>query len=270
MLGLVDGRVYYNLLNWYRLLAMLPGFTLNRRFMEQMMGVKEALPEELLRELQSASAMDRFKDALNLGATIGGLIANHFTLPSRIRQFYARLNHALRPPSPPLEDARPDELAVAYQELERQLLTRWDAPLVNDFFAMIFYGVLRKLVAQWCGDADGTLQNNLLCGEGGMISAEPARRVKELAVIAAKHSQLAKTLRDAPLEEMLAAVNQTPEFADGYRAYLAQFGDRCLDELKLESATLHDDPTSLLRSIGHLATREQDGEVDKHRGDAAS
>jgi pyruvate,water dikinase len=34
-----------------------------------------------------------------------------------------------------------------------------------------------------------------------------------------------------------------------------EFGDRCLDELKLESATLHDDPTTLLRSIGHLAQR---------------
>ena len=257
MIGLINGRVYYNLLNWYRVLAMLPGFTVNRRFMEQMMGVKEPLPEELLREFQSASAMDRFKDALNLAGTIAGLIANHFTLPSRIRQFYARLNDALRPPNPPLEEARPDELAVAYQELERQLLTRWDAPLVNDFFAMIFYGVLRKLVAKWCGDTDGTLQNNLLCGEGGMISAEPARRVKELAVIAAKHPGLAKTLCDAPLEEMMAAVEQAPEFAADYRSYLSRFGDRCLDELKLESATLHDDPTALLRSIGHLATREQ-------------
>jgi rifampicin phosphotransferase len=258
MIGLIHGRVYYNLLNWYRVLAMLPGFTVNRRFMEQMMGVKEPLPEELLRELQNASAMDRFKDALNLGATITGLIANHFTLPSRITQFYARLNDALRPPNPPLDDARPDELATAYQELERRLLTRWDAPLVNDFFAMIFYGVLRKLVAKWCGDADGTLQNNLLCGEGGMISAEPARRVKELAAVAAKYPQLARTLCDAPLEEMLAAVDQTPEFAADYRAYLAQFGDRCLDELKLESPTLHDDPTTLMRSIGHLATRGQD------------
>ena len=36
MLGLVQGRVYYNLLNWYRLLVLLPGFTSNRAFMEQM------------------------------------------------------------------------------------------------------------------------------------------------------------------------------------------------------------------------------------------
>ncbi|HSB22912.1 MAG TPA: PEP/pyruvate-binding domain-containing protein, partial [Burkholderiaceae bacterium] len=47
MLGLVRGRVYYNLYNWYRLVAVLPGYQVNRRFMEQMMGVRESLPEAL-------------------------------------------------------------------------------------------------------------------------------------------------------------------------------------------------------------------------------
>ena len=46
MLGLIQGRIYYNLLNWYRVLALLPGFTVNRRFMEQMMGVRESLPDK--------------------------------------------------------------------------------------------------------------------------------------------------------------------------------------------------------------------------------
>ena len=35
MLGQVQGRMYYNLLNWYRVLSMLPGFSLNRSFMEK-------------------------------------------------------------------------------------------------------------------------------------------------------------------------------------------------------------------------------------------
>lgn len=255
MIGLVRGRVYYNLLNWYRVLAMLPGFTVNRRFMEQMMGVKEPLPEELVRELQSASAADRIRDAIHLVFAIAGLVGNHFRLQGLIRNFHARLEHSLRPPEPPLNQARPDELAACYHELEGELLTRWDAPLVNDFFAMIFYGVLRKLVSKWCGDTDGTLQNNLLCGEGGIISAEPARRVLELAGLASKHPGFARKLADAPLDEVLRELESYPEFAAAYHSYLEKFGDRCLDELKLESTTLHDDPTTLLRSAGNLALR---------------
>ena len=258
MIGLVRGRVYYNLLNWYRVLAMLPGFKVNRRFMEQMMGVKEPLPEELVRNLQGASAADRFRDAFHLALAIVGLAWNHFTLQRQIRNFYTRLDRVLRPPEPPLDQARPDELAACYIELEGRLLTRWDAPLVNDFFAMIFYGILRKLVSKWCGDPNGTLQNNLLCGEGGIISAEPARRVLELAGLASKHPEFALKLAGSPVEDILSDLEKYPEFAESYHFYLDKFGDRCLDELKLESATLYDDPATLLRSVGHLALRARE------------
>lgn len=255
MIGLIRGRVYYNLLNWYRVLALLPGYTMNRRFMEQMMGVKEPLPDELVRAIGQASTAAKMKDGLALARSLAGLILNHLMLATRIKKFYARLDVALRPPDPPLEQARLDELVAAYQQLERQLLTRWDAPLVNDFFAMIFYGVLRKLAASWCHDSAGNLQNDLLCGEGGMVSAEPAQRVQQLAALAARHPGFVQKLCTAPVAEIQRELGKIPEFAGAYQAYLDKFGDRCLDELKLESATLHDDPTTLLRSIGHLAQR---------------
>ncbi|MEZ5869835.1 MAG: PEP/pyruvate-binding domain-containing protein [Defluviimonas denitrificans] len=47
LLARIDGRVYYNLGNWYRALALLPAFSLNSDYMETMMGVEEPLPAEL-------------------------------------------------------------------------------------------------------------------------------------------------------------------------------------------------------------------------------
>lgn len=255
MLGLVRGRVYYNLLSWYRVLATLPGFAMNRRFMEQMMGVKEALPDELVAEFGATSRADKLRDGVRFAGTLLGLVANHFTLEKNIRSFYTRLQSALAPTEVPLDDMRADELAAYYLDLERQLLKRWDAPLVNDFFAMIFYGVLSKLTPSWCDNANGTLQNDLLCGEGGLISAEPAHRVQAMAQLATERPGFIATLTQAPLDAALTAIRQFPEFAAQYDAYLAKFGDRCLEELKLESATLHDDPTTLVRSVGQFARR---------------
>ena len=57
MLGLVRGRVYYNLISWYRVLAMLPGFSVNRGFMEQMMGVREPMPDEVLAGERASHAL---------------------------------------------------------------------------------------------------------------------------------------------------------------------------------------------------------------------
>lgn len=262
MLGLIRGRVYYNLLSWYRVLALLPGFSVNRGFMEQMMGVKEGLPEEVANSL-STGAAERFRDALRLAASLGGLLFNHFLLPRKIGRFYRRLEGALDSDID-LIAMNPSQLAAHYHELERKLLTRWDAPLINDFFAMIFYGLLRSLSGKWCQDKDESLQNNLLAGEGGMISAEPAKRVRRMAEMIREDGAFTRLLTEGELAEIEGAMPSQRAFRKAYADYLEKFGDRCLDELKLESATLHDDPLLLLRSIGQFAKRL--GEQDPREG----
>ncbi len=270
MLGLIQGRIYYNLLNWYRVLALLPGFTVNRRFMEQMMGVRESLPAEIVASLDQATAQQRFLDMFSLAGMILALIKNLVTLDNRVPHFYARLHRALREPDPPLVEMRLDELMAHYSELEADLLAHWDAPPVNDFFAMIFHGTLRKLTQQWCGDTDGMLANDAIRGQGGMISAEPAARVSEMALIAAEDKAFTETLCHAPLAEILRAVRIHPQFQARYEDYLAKFGDRCLEELKLESETLHENPLVLLRSVGELARAPMPARKAAAHADSAS
>ncbi len=174
-----------------------------------------------------------------------------------MRAFYQRLDEALAPPAPPLADRRPDELVAHYRDLRDRLLLHWDAPLVNDFFAMIFYGVLRKLTQAWCGDTEGTLQNDLISGQGGLVSAEPAVRLQRLADLARADASFAMLLVNAPVaEDIDAALAHHLAFAEEYRAYLDKFGERSVNELKLETATLHDDPLPLLR-VASAAWRTQ-------------
>lgn len=253
MLGLIRGRVYYNLLNWYRVLALLPGFTLNRRFMEQMMGVRESLPDEVASQLERAGTRERFVDALRTLRMIFGLAGSYLTLDRQIAAFYVRLNEALAPAEPPFAEMRIDELVVHYYKLEERLLSRWDAPLVNDFFAMIFHGTFRKLAARWCGDANGMLANDAIRGQSGIISLEPAARVREMARVARAYPALVAALREASAASAIAVIRQHPAFSALFDAYLDKFGDRCLEELKLESETLHEDPVVLLRNIGEMA-----------------
>jgi rifampicin phosphotransferase len=266
MLGLVRGRLYYNLLNWYRMLALLPGYRVNRRFMEQMMGVKESLPDEVAREVAATARRGRALDGLYLARTLAGLARNHLMLNRRVDAFYRRLDDALRPPVPALDEQRPDELVAHYRDLRGRLLLAWDAPLVNDFFAMIFYGVLRSLVQRWC-DPLGALQNDLISGEGGIVSAEPAVRLQRMARMVAADPTLMDRLVNGTPEEAEAAATGHPALSAEYRAYLEKFGERTINELKLESETLVDDPTPLLRAAGALA-RQVPSSGD--RGDGVS
>ena len=258
MLGLVHGRVYYNLTSWYRLLALLPGYQMNRRFMEQMMGVKEGIPDDLLPPSPPPSRGAKIRDGFALAGTVIGLVRSMRRLRRDVAAFYARLDEALALGGD-LSVLRADELVAHYRELERRLLTRWDAPLVNDFFAMIFYGTLRSLATKWAGDANGTLQNDLVSGEGAIVSAEPAQRIIAMARLAARDASVTHALRAGTLAEARTAMSQDPELHTAYSSYLEKFGDRCLEELKLETSTVADEPLPLLRNIGALAQSIRDG-----------
>lgn len=258
MLGLVRGRVYYNLINWYRTLALFPGFALNRGFMERMMGVRETLTDPP----DPPPSGQRIVDAFRGARVVFGMLSQGGRLTREVPAFHARVQSVLAPLSGvDLTIWSEDDLAGLYRRLEDELLRHWRAPLVNDFFAMIYFGLLCRLIERWVPDAPPTLANDLLCGEGGIISTEPARRVMALARQVTNESPLAAAFASVPDDAALFARIQSDPALAGFRAnlaaYVERFGDRCLEELKLETETLREDPTFLIQMIRSYAGRGQ-------------
>ena len=254
LVGNIDGHMMYDLVGWYRMLALLPGYRLNRRLMEEMMGVREALPTELADAIARDCRRGRVRDALMLARTTLALTVTAVRLPRDIARFHAHVDATLAAGPTSRHTAHGDmslvELVREYRRLERALLDRWDVPIANDFFVMLSFGVLKRAAAAWCGDA--SLAPALIAAGGEMTSAEPARAVRELAELDAAGDRLGFDL--------------------AFNGYLARFGDRCESELKLESATLHDDPRPLLAAIARLRNAPPD---DAHaatalHGDAES
>ncbi|WP_424944569.1 PEP/pyruvate-binding domain-containing protein [Aliiroseovarius crassostreae] len=251
MLGRVDGRVYYNLVNWYRALALLPGFSLNRAYMETMMGVATPMPEEVTNAIgpppaQGAARVLEYLKLVKVGAS---LVWQAIRLPQTRARFYDRLNAALNGGFE-TETAAPTALAAEYRRIESTLLDRWDAPLVNDFLCMIAFGASRNLLERWLGPKGLLLHNDVMIGQGDIISAEPAQRIAKMGQMVRKAG-----LADALNEQGLRALDAHPEIARDVQSYLEKFGDRCTEELKLESIPLGDDPSSLLQAIAASAWR---------------
>lgn len=244
MLGRVDGRVYYNLINWYRALALLPGFSLNRAYMETMMGVDTPMPVEVTRTIgpPPATGFKKVREVGRLAIVAGRLVFEAIRLPRTRRNFYARLNAALDSDLD-LSAANPTQLAAEYRRIERTLLDRWDAPLVNDFLCMIAFGASRNLLQKWLGEEGLSLHNDVMIGQGDIVSAEPAQRIAQMGRIAAE--------REIPPDE----IETHPDLQEPLASYLAKFGDRCTEELKLESIPLTQDASQLLAAIAASAQR---------------
>ena len=253
MLGQIDGRVYYNLINWYRLLALLPGYRLNRASMETMMGVGEPLPPQIADGLAPppATGLAKLGDGFRVLRTIGILAFQNWRLRSTIAAFEARLNSAIATPRTALEKLPLSELAHEHRRIESVLLDRWDAPLINDFLCMIAFGTSRRVMEKWCGQAGIELHNAMMIGQGDIISAEPPKRIAAMAELVHNDQDLMAALDAGQRPEASAS----PALAAAIDDYIDKFGDRCTEELKLESLTLHDDATPLLVSIAAAARR---------------
>ncbi|MEL6643394.1 MAG: PEP/pyruvate-binding domain-containing protein [Pseudomonadota bacterium] len=251
MLGRVDGRVYYNLVNWYRALAMLPGFALNRDHMETMMGVSEPMPREITDGIGPAPATGfaRLSEYARIASVAAGLLWQAIRLPRTGAGFYDRLNDALDSDLD-LTQANASALAAEYRTIESTLLDRWDAPLVNDFLCMMAFGASRKLMERWLGEAGLQLHNDVMIGQGDIVSAEPAQRIAEMGRLARGHAAV-----EALAQGRGKAVQDVPGLPEAVADYLAKFGDRCTEELKLESIPLSDDPAPLLMAIAASAGR---------------
>ena len=146
MLGYINGRVYYNLLNWYRVLRLFPGFSVNRGFMEQMMGVKETLPDHIAESLSTkpATLFEKSIDLFRLGRTLFRLLYHAVILPYTVKRFTLLLDGSIAKTETDLAKDDLTTLGKKYRNLEKVLLSHWDAPLINDFLCMIAFGASRK------------------------------------------------------------------------------------------------------------------------------
>jgi phosphohistidine swiveling domain-containing protein len=243
MLGLIQGRVYYNLLSWYKALAMLPGYSLNAGFMEKMMGVKERF------ELKDFEAGTKFQERMRVVRMIRTMLRNLRQLPKMRIDFQREFNEIMTEyDAIDLDLKKTEELMELYLRFEQTLLKKWKAPLVNDFFAMIFFGVTQKLTEKY--NLPSGIHNDLLCGAKDIISTEPIRLSLALSTAILKDEKAkALFISEEPFHVWKKLEEVSPLIKKQFNEYIQKFGERCVGELKLETITYKQDPASFVRII---------------------
>lgn len=256
MLGLVRGRVYYNLANWYRLLYLFPGTAQSKSFMETMMGVRQNLKPEIAalfdftRKPVEYSVFARVRLLISVFYRLVFIRALVTEFEQRVDAIVAEGRHT--------NFARMSlqEQVNYYHSLTERVLKHWQAPIVNDTRCMVFFGLLKALTTHWlaAGPDSGTLQNDLLCGQGDLESTEPTRMLMRIAKEIDNGPEnrrswfLAKSAQQAWQEMFEHGV--FPELYLKFKEFLDLYGFRCVNELKLEEPDLHDDPSFALEAVG--------------------
>jgi len=262
-LGLIRGRVYYHLVNWYRMLAMVPGYSINAKFMETMMGVKEKF------ELGEQYKMSKHVAWFRTLVMIVKMFFLQIRLPRERRKFQKVLDETIKKHKQiDFATYSTVEIIDQYQDLENNLLAKWNAPLVNDFFSMIWFGLLKKM----CEDAfpeEVNMHNDLLCGSQDIISVLPVRETLAIAKLIANDANAKRVFSDYSPEVIWDKLENGILIHVKYEIdqYLERFGERCIGELKLETISYTQNPVlfiSILKDyvVNKVADKLRDNNIE--------
>lgn len=271
MLGLLNGRVYYNLRSWYKALSLFPGYAINARSMETMMGVEERF------DLEDQENQSKWAGYLGIGRMIYRMGSALIRLPKQTRIFQGQLAEILGEyQTKDLAGMRVEDLLEEYRRFEKEVLGKWKPPMVNDFFAMIFFGSLQKMTTKLEIDGSPNIHNDLLCGSSDIVSTEPITRLLDISTTIQNEGKLLTAFQQNAADTLWEkwSHHEFEVLKIPIQEYLDRFGDRCIGELKLESLPYQEQPAALMRMIkafvmqGLTAETTQHGISQKLREDA--
>ncbi len=255
LLGLINGRVYYNINNWYRGLTGLPSFSTNKKDMERMMGLQDSVDLVQDSELDTLGKLKKLPYVMKM---IFRLLFEFYRIDKSVANFRAMFDEQYksiqRERLPSLEMS---ELIALTEKLDNNLLRKWVAPIINDFYVMMMNGKVARKLEKTSIENPVIVQNNLMSGEEGIESTEPTKFLLRMCDKVRATGGLQELIDATDNNKLLDAIQvKYPSFYASCQEYIELYGDRCIGELKLESITLRQDASFLFAVLRNFLNRD--------------
>jgi pyruvate,water dikinase len=234
MLASYNGKIYYQINNWYSVIRYLPFSHRVIPIWQEMMGVKKDDGNGATGQRHKASI---WRKAILSKNVISGIIKtpqemkNLETIFSDVEKYFSA-NYGT--------DLDNQQLRRLYETLFHRVLAKWDVTLANDLYAFVFTGLVKRRLGA---------ANQYIASSGHIESMKPLRTLLGIVQLTVESRQLNKLMKlktDADVSTFLASKT---ELTNRINRYIAKFGDRYLDELKLESPTYRTKPKLLIDRI---------------------
>ena len=206
MVASSSGRIYYKISSWYMLIKFLPFSKKIIPIWQDMLGVKNKTYDDTKIKLSFITKLkiyyNTFKELKNVSKNMDKLNNKFIEVND---YFYTHFNDKLSN----------KQIIKLYSLIKDELLSSWDITLVNDLYSFIYTGLLKKRLNKKKYNEEKI--NDYISGITNIESLKP---IKSLIELAYNKDKLSKK-----------------EYKLLYDNYIFKYGDRNLEELKLESET---------------------------------
>ncbi len=255
LIALVDGRIYYNIGHWYGLYELVPGLDALLPAMEKALGLRKRFspprPEPSLGTRVSAvpAQAQLARALLRRFVTLEGDVA-------RCLAAFATDVAAVR--ALDVDALDPHGLLDQIDALEAALGARYGVSPLNDLYAQQLYALSSNLLAAWLPDRPH-LQHALFCGETGMDSVAPVESALRVASLVRADAALrARFEATTDARAAFGLLVEHPVVGPAARTHVRAYADRVLEEMKLETPTLEDDPSFFVQTLRNFVRSERD------------
>lgn len=249
LLGQFDGRVYYNVLNWYMVLRLVPLPRIQQKVLAATAGIRET-PDDIGEAQRPMRGLPRaLERAVHLKTSVT-FARRFFTAGRTTQDFLDKFNQAYADfEQLQLDDLPAHEAWAAYEDLEGWMAEHWGPTAVLDAVISLSLGVLYGLTQKWLPDApEWFLWQAVKVDSDQVESALPPERLTAIAGRIKDDTALTQLVTSTDPGELRAALDASDLPGAAWLRteldqYLVDFGDRAMNEMKLEEPDLREDPT---------------------------
>ncbi len=214
MVGSSNGRIYYKISNWYTLIKFLPLSNKIIPIWQDMLGVKNKSYDNTKIRIPFFTRIKTYFITIH---ELNKVSKNMNKLNNKFIEVNSFFKNNFK------EDLSTKEIINIYSKVKNEVLDGWDITLVNDLYSFIYTGLLKKRLKK--KKTSNEKINDYISGISNIESLKP---IKSLIGLAYKKDKYSK-------EEYNKLLNE----------YIDLYGDRNLEELKLESETFRSNPKLL-------------------------
>jgi phosphohistidine swiveling domain-containing protein len=223
MIGIFNGRMYYNLLSWYTYISMFPGSSKNQQFLD----------DQIETQGQSLYQKEAKFSFVYQARYYSRLLYRVLFYKQELNQFYKRFasfDHQLAT-YPAYGDSQ--ILMSKYKYIEGDIIPHFGRTLDNDFLVMTYHGWLKKKLRAWLpGDMQG--RNSIIGSIDGVMSTKQALVLYEIAGALKQDKKAYELMLNRDYSALEQYLERSP-LHNSMQEYIDTFGHRFAEDQKIES-----------------------------------
>lgn len=256
----IGGCMYYDLTNWYKLVSFLPGYSFNKEFFEEMLGVdKKANFEKKVSKSFFKRWFYYFPKTL---WQIVKIIFSFIIMGSLVNKFNSLFDTVYNEYNKKdLSKENEDSLKEIFNTLTTKLVVEWKVPIANDFAVMVSAGIVHKLFNKWLPKQDSYMF--LYTGSTmPLMSLDPSLDVMNIVTSIKDDEEFLSLFNSSKTPNgillLLKEKYSDHKISKKIFNYIKKYGDRMPGELKLESKSLGEHPEIFMQIIqGAIVNNQQ-------------